>query len=186
MKGKRLIRSLNRRGARSAKKPPVAIKLTPRTQPTVCESCGAVFTRRTWRRDHTVTAALLTDHRESDLLVEDPANGILHGDVGPGHQVARALDAHDRAIDATARYVDRPFDRADTGARLGSDLGHDLVGPQSGFVQALLPLGPSTTNRRYGRSGSRGENRALVTSPRSSRSLCPRNSPRTFATCDIA
>jgi NMD protein affecting ribosome stability and mRNA decay len=59
MKGKGRIRSLNRRGTRSAKKPPVAMKLEPRTEPTVCERCGAVFARRTWRRDHTVTHALL-------------------------------------------------------------------------------------------------------------------------------
>jgi NMD protein affecting ribosome stability and mRNA decay len=59
MKGKGLTRSLDRRGTRSAKKPPVAVKLAPRTQPTVCEGCGAVFARRTWRRDHTVTTALL-------------------------------------------------------------------------------------------------------------------------------
>ena len=29
------------------------------TDPTVCERCGAVYTRRTWRRDHKVTDALL-------------------------------------------------------------------------------------------------------------------------------
>ena len=59
MKGKGRIRSLNRRGVRSERKPPVAVKLEPRTEPTVCERCGAVFARRTWRRDHTVTHALL-------------------------------------------------------------------------------------------------------------------------------
>jgi len=57
-KGRGLIRSLNRRGSRSEKKPPVAIKAQPST-PTVCERCGAVFARRTWRRDHAVTHALL-------------------------------------------------------------------------------------------------------------------------------
>src|SRR5216117_4495100 len=40
-------------------KPPVAAKAEPRTEPTVCERCGAVFSRRTWRRDHRVTHALL-------------------------------------------------------------------------------------------------------------------------------
>jgi NMD protein affecting ribosome stability and mRNA decay len=58
-KGKALVRSLNRRGVRSEKKPPVAVKAEPRTEPTVCERCGAVFSRRTWRRDHRVTHALL-------------------------------------------------------------------------------------------------------------------------------
>ena len=60
MKGKALVRSLNRRGTRSTKKPPVAAKLAPRTQPTVCEGCGAIFVRRTWRRDHSITPTLLT------------------------------------------------------------------------------------------------------------------------------
>jgi hypothetical protein len=59
MKGKGPIRSRNRRGTRSEKKPPVAVKLSPRTQPTACEGCGAIFARRTWRRDHAVTSALL-------------------------------------------------------------------------------------------------------------------------------
>ena len=58
-KGKGLTRSLNRRGTRSTKKPPVAAKLTPRTQPTMCESCGAIFVRQTWRRDRPVTPTLL-------------------------------------------------------------------------------------------------------------------------------
>jgi len=58
-KGRGLIRSLDRRGTRSEKKPRVAIKAEPSTAPTVCEHCGAVFARRTWRRDHAVTHALL-------------------------------------------------------------------------------------------------------------------------------
>jgi len=41
-KAKALVRSLNRRGVRSEKKPPVAAKAEPRTEPTVCERCGAV------------------------------------------------------------------------------------------------------------------------------------------------
>jgi NMD protein affecting ribosome stability and mRNA decay len=58
-KGKGLVRSLNRRGVRSEKKPRTAAKSEPRTEPAVCERCGAVFSRRTWRRDHPVTHALL-------------------------------------------------------------------------------------------------------------------------------
>ncbi len=56
---KGLVRSLSRRGVRSEKKPPGATKAEPRSEPTVCERCGAVFARRTWRRDHRVTHALL-------------------------------------------------------------------------------------------------------------------------------
>ena len=58
-KARGLIRSLNRRGTRSEKKPLVAIKSEPATEPTVCERCGAVFAWRTWRRDRPVTHALL-------------------------------------------------------------------------------------------------------------------------------
>jgi NMD protein affecting ribosome stability and mRNA decay len=59
VRGKGLIRSQSRRGVRSDKSPPVARKTGPVPQPTVCERCGAVFSRRTWRRDHAVTHALL-------------------------------------------------------------------------------------------------------------------------------
>jgi len=57
--GKGLVRALNRRGSRSEKSPPSPS--TPRTTPgsTVCNQCGAVFTRKTWRKDHRVTLAFL-------------------------------------------------------------------------------------------------------------------------------
>jgi len=58
-KGKGLIRSRSRRGSRSTKKPRVAAKAEPRTDPTVCDRCGAVFTRQTWRRERAITHALL-------------------------------------------------------------------------------------------------------------------------------
>jgi hypothetical protein len=58
-RGKQVIRSLSRKGSRSDKKPPVAAKAEPPREPTVCERCGAVFLRRTWRRDHRVGHALL-------------------------------------------------------------------------------------------------------------------------------
>lgn len=59
MKGKGLIRSRSRRGTRSEKKPRVAVKAEPRTQPAACERCGAVFSRKTWRRDRAISHALL-------------------------------------------------------------------------------------------------------------------------------
>ena len=59
IKGKGLIRSLNRRGTRTDKLRPVE-KSTGRLRgPAVCERCGAVFSRLTWRRDHAMTHALL-------------------------------------------------------------------------------------------------------------------------------
>ena len=58
-KGKGKIRSLSRKGSRSGRAVPVAAKTQPTPGPSVCERCGAVFSRRTWRRDHKVTGALL-------------------------------------------------------------------------------------------------------------------------------
>ena len=57
-KSKGLIRSLNRRGTRTDKVLPVAAK-HPVQDPTVCERCGAVFTRKTWRQGRKVDDALL-------------------------------------------------------------------------------------------------------------------------------
>lgn len=57
-KGKGLIRSHNRRGTRTDKVLPVAAK-NPTHDPTVCERCGAVFTRKTWRQNRKVDHALL-------------------------------------------------------------------------------------------------------------------------------
>ncbi len=57
-KTKGLIRSLNRRGTRTKKVLPVAAK-HPAQDPTVCERCGAVFTRKTWRQGRRVDDALL-------------------------------------------------------------------------------------------------------------------------------
>ena len=58
VRGKGLIRSLNRRGTRTDKSPAITRKITL-SDPTVCERCGAVFTRKTWRQNRTVSQALL-------------------------------------------------------------------------------------------------------------------------------
>ena len=52
MKGKGRIRSLNRRGTRSAKGPLVARKTRTAPGPTVCHRCGSTFVNKTWRRNH--------------------------------------------------------------------------------------------------------------------------------------
>ncbi len=46
----RLTRALKPRLAESTNKPPVAAKQKPLADPTCCERCGALYTRRTWRR----------------------------------------------------------------------------------------------------------------------------------------
>ena len=58
-KGKGLIRSLNRRGTQTAKVPPVEARAGRAREGAICERCGAMFSRRTWRRDHAVSDSLL-------------------------------------------------------------------------------------------------------------------------------
>jgi len=57
--GKGLIRSTNRRGTQTGKltRAEVSRKRTP--EPAVCDGCGAVWSRRTWRRDRPVSHAFL-------------------------------------------------------------------------------------------------------------------------------
>jgi hypothetical protein len=50
-KGKGRIRSLSRKGTRTGKSATVAAKVPTLREPSVCGRCGAVFSRRTWRRD---------------------------------------------------------------------------------------------------------------------------------------
>jgi len=57
-KTKGLIRSLNRRGTQTGKALPVAAQQPPQ-DPTVCQRCGAVFTRKTWRQNRRVADVLL-------------------------------------------------------------------------------------------------------------------------------
>ena len=49
MSGKGLIRSLNRRGTRADSRPMVAQKIPAPPDPSICERCGAVYSRRSWR-----------------------------------------------------------------------------------------------------------------------------------------
>lgn len=57
--GKALIRSLNRSSTRPKKLRPVEARQGRLREPSVCQSCGAVFSRRVWRRSATPSAALL-------------------------------------------------------------------------------------------------------------------------------
>ena len=51
------IRQLSRRGTRSEKSPATGVaRRSPRT--TACHGCGALFVRKTWRRDHKVKTGL--------------------------------------------------------------------------------------------------------------------------------
>lgn len=57
-KGKGLIRATNRKGTQSGKAAPAERRTGRLLEPAVCERCGAVFSRRAWRRAK-VTDALL-------------------------------------------------------------------------------------------------------------------------------
>jgi NMD protein affecting ribosome stability and mRNA decay len=58
-KGKSRIRSVSRKGVRSEKVRPVEARVGRPGEGAICERCGALFSRRTWRRDHAVTDSLL-------------------------------------------------------------------------------------------------------------------------------
>jgi NMD protein affecting ribosome stability and mRNA decay len=58
-KSKGLIRSLNRSGVRDDKSPAVVRKAKIPKEPSICERCGAVFERKTWRSDRKVTEQLM-------------------------------------------------------------------------------------------------------------------------------
>lgn len=58
-KSKGRIRSLSRRGTRSDRSPAVAQKGLEPPGGTVCQRCGAIFSRSTWRRDRPLTHARL-------------------------------------------------------------------------------------------------------------------------------
>jgi len=57
--GKALIRSLNRRGSKSDKSPPVARKAPALADPTICDRCGAVYSRKTWRQGRNLSGVLI-------------------------------------------------------------------------------------------------------------------------------
>lgn len=88
-KGKGLIRSLNRGFARTKKRRPVEAAVGHLTEPSVCERCGAVFSRRLWRRDRKITATLL----ESAQWTHCPACKQVAQGVGFGRVIIRGAYA---------------------------------------------------------------------------------------------
>lgn len=59
-KGKGLIRAKSRRGTADRKTASAERRSGRLAEPAVCERCGALFSRRGWRRNHRVTTALLS------------------------------------------------------------------------------------------------------------------------------
>jgi hypothetical protein len=58
-KTKGLIRSQNRAATTAGKRRPAEGALQRAAEPTACESCGAIFSRRVWRRGRKVSQAFL-------------------------------------------------------------------------------------------------------------------------------
>ena len=88
-KGKGLIRSLNRGFARTKKRRPAEASAGRLAEPSVCETCGAVFSGRLWRRGRKVTGALL---RRADWI-RCPACVQAAGGAGFGRVVIRGAYA---------------------------------------------------------------------------------------------
>jgi hypothetical protein len=93
--GKGLIRSKDRRGSRSDMSPPVVRKAEFR-DPSVCNRCGAVYSKKTWRRGRTLPPELASiaawvncpgcaqaesgDEYYGRVLVEVPAGATVSAD----------------------------------------------------------------------------------------------------------
>ena len=107
-RGKGLIRSMSRRGTRSEKSPPKTRKTRSTPGPTVCHRCGAVFARKTWRRDRRVSLAFL----EGATWQVCPACKQAGGAEGFGKVVLRGayLAANE---DAIRRRIQNVADRAE-------------------------------------------------------------------------
>jgi len=88
------------RGTRTSKAPAVASKSAAVHEPSVCESCAAVYARRTWRSDRPITHALL----DKAVWTKCPAckqkrSGIAYGRViAKGDFDARRLTAIERRV----------------------------------------------------------------------------------------
>ena len=63
VRGKGIVRSLNRASVDAGKSRPVEARTGHLPEPSVCESCGAIFWRRAWRARRPVTGALLARAR---------------------------------------------------------------------------------------------------------------------------
>ncbi len=95
-KSKGLIRSLVRGFARTKKRHPAEAGAGRLAEPAICERCGAVFSRRAWRRDRRITGALLA----RAAWVRCPACVQTAASLGFGRVVIRGAYAlaHEPAI----------------------------------------------------------------------------------------
>ncbi|MGA7762728.1 MAG: hypothetical protein WCA59_13360 [Candidatus Binataceae bacterium] len=78
---KALIRSMNRRGSRSDKSPPVAHK-QKFSDPSICDRCGAVYSGKGWRRGRRVAPEVMNRARWVACPgCAQAASGEYHGQV---------------------------------------------------------------------------------------------------------
>ncbi len=103
--GKGLIRSLNRRGTRADKAPPVAHLNLKFKEPTICDKCGAIYLSKTWRRNHHLSREMM---RQAAWAVCPSCIQVARGEhfgrvLLAGDYVGQHLDAITRRINNVSR-----------------------------------------------------------------------------------
>jgi hypothetical protein len=141
--GRGLIRSLSRRGTRTDKAPPVARLNLKFKEPTICDKCGAIYIRRTWRRDHHLSAETM---RKAAWAVCPSCRQVArHEHFGrvllTGDYVAPHLDAITRRINNVGRraavtqperklvamqWKDEAYEVLTTSQKLAHRIAHEL------------------------------------------------------------
>jgi NMD protein affecting ribosome stability and mRNA decay len=101
MSGKGLIRSLNRRGTRADSRPPVAQKIPAPPDPSICERCGAVYSRRSWRASRSRSLATTQQARWTVC----PACKQLGREEGYGRVVAQGRFVADNIVSIRQRIA---------------------------------------------------------------------------------
>jgi NMD protein affecting ribosome stability and mRNA decay len=95
-RGKGLVRAGNRKGTASKKVKPAERRAGRPSEPAACRRCGAIFSRRVWRRERKVTGALL----ERVRWTECPACKQASNEEYQGRVVVRGAyaSAHEEEI----------------------------------------------------------------------------------------
>ncbi len=108
------IRSLNRRGTETGKATPAEAATRRPAEPSVCDHCGAVFVRRTWRRDRTMSVRKLATARWTVCPAcrqvergEGMGRVRLGGSYVPVHEADLRARIAGVAAQATARQPER-------------------------------------------------------------------------------
>jgi hypothetical protein len=142
--GKGLIRSLDRRGARSDMSPPVTRKASF-ADPSVCDRCGAIYSNKTWRRGRSLPRELASaaswvvcpgcaqaeskDEYYGRVLVEVPQSEILRQEIS-----ARIRNVETRAKSnqperqiVSSRWEGDQLEVLTTSQKLAHRIAHELA-----------------------------------------------------------